>query len=192
MPENLPAHAELWADLRGKPQASKDDHPLEPGVRFNGLQGQLWSETIRSDAQVELHAVPAHAGPGRAGLARGELGAPYVPGKGYDPTTGAFTDQMRAAARRRLDHLRQPAGPGANWRGWTRRASAYRIPTVGTVVEGGRAAGQCRVPGLPIEYRVEGGAWRPYVAGRAGRRAGSRSGPGRPTARRAGRSLFVE
>ncbi|MEJ2817914.1 family 20 glycosylhydrolase [Caulobacter sp. CCG-8] len=189
MPENLPAHAELWADLRGRPQASKDDHPLEPGVRFNGLQGQLWSETIRSDAQGDYMLYPRLLALAERAWHGANWETPYVPGKGYDPTTGAFTDAMRA--RRDADWA-----AFANLLGGRELARldaagvAYRIPTVGAVVEDGRLRANVEFPGLPIEYRVEGGAWRPYapdapVAGRVEVRARSADG------KRAGRSLFV-
>lgn len=189
MPENLPAHAELWTDLRGKPQASKDEHPLEPGVRFNGLQGQLWSETVRSDAQVDYMLYPRLLALAERAWHGANWEAPYVPGKGYDPATGAFTDAMRA--RREADWT-----AFANLLGQRELARldaagvAYRIPMVGAVVEGGRLKANVEFPGLPIEYRVEGGAWRPYapdapVAGRVEVRARSADG------KRAGRSLFT-
>jgi hexosaminidase len=164
MPENLPAHAELWADLRGKAQASKDDHPLEPGVRFSGLQGQLWSETIRSDAQVDYMLYPRMLALAERAWHGAAWETPYTPGKAYDPTTGAFTAQMRA--RRDADWT-----AFANLLGGRELARldaagvAYRIPIVGAVVEDGRLKANVEFPGLPIEYRVEGEAWRPYVEG---------------------------
>lgn len=189
MPENLPAHAELWTDLHGKAQASKDDHPLEPGVRFSGLQGQLWSETIRSDAQVDYMLYPRMLALAERAWHGANWETPYTPGKAYDPKTGAFTPQMRA--RRAADWA-----AFANLLGRRELARldtagvAYRIPTVGAVVENGRLRANVEFPGLPIEYRVDGGAWRPYapdapVAGRVEVRARSADG------RRAGRSLFV-
>jgi hexosaminidase len=116
--------------------------------------------------------------------------APYTPGKAYDPTTGAFTAQMRA--RRDADWV-----AFANLLGGRELARldaagvAYRIPTVGAAVEGGRLKANVEFPGLPIEYRVAGGPWRPYVegavvTGRVEVRARSADG------KRAGRSLVVQ
>lgn len=190
MPENLPAHAELWTDLHGRPQASKDEHPLEPGVRFNGLQGQLWSETVRSDAQVDYMLYPRMLALAERAWHGANWEAPYTPGKAYDPTTGAFTAQMRA--RRDADWV-----AFANLLGGRELARldaagvAYRIPTVGAAVEGGRLKANVEFPGLPIEYRVAGGPWRPYVEGTAvtGRvEVRARSADGK----RAGRGLVVQ
>jgi len=189
MPENLPAHAELWTDLHGKAQASKDDHPLEPGVRFNGLQGQLWSETIRSDAQVDYMLYPRMLALAERAWHDASWETPYTPGKAYDPTTGAFTPQMRA--RRDADWA-----AFANLLGGRELARldaagvAYRIPTVGAVVDNGRLRTNVEFPGLPIEYRIDGGAWRPYaadaaVAGKVEVRARSADG------KRAGRAVFI-
>jgi hexosaminidase len=189
MPENLPAHAELWNDLRGKAQASRDDHPLEPGVRFDGLQGQLWSETIRSDAQVDYMLYPRMLALAERAWHGANWETPYVPGKGYDITTGAFTDPMRA--RRDADWTAFANLLGQRELGRLDAAGvAYRIPTVGAVVDGGKLRANVEFPGLAIEYRVEGGAWRPYapdtpVSGRVEVRARSADG------KRAGRSLFV-
>lgn len=190
MPENLPAHAELWADLRGKDQASRDEHPLRPGVRFAGLQGQLWSETIRSDAQVDYMLYPRLLALAERAWRAADWEEPYTPGAGYSRATGAFDAAQRA--RRDADW-----NAFANLLGGRELARldavgvAYRVPTVGAVVEGGRLRANVEFPGLPIEYRVEGGAWRPYgadtpVSGRVEVRARSADG------QRAGRSLVVQ
>ncbi|MBO9707655.1 MAG: carbohydate-binding domain-containing protein [Caulobacter sp.] len=190
MPENLPAHAELWRDLHGKVQTSKDPHPLDPGVRFVGLQGQLWSETVRSDAQVDYMLYPRLLALSERAWRSADWETPYAPGKAYDPATGAFTAEMRA--RRDADW-----NAFANLVGQRELARldaagvAYRVPMVGAVVEGGRLKANVEFPGLAIEYRTEGGAWRPYVedapvVGRVEVRARSADG------KRAGRALTVQ
>jgi hexosaminidase len=190
MPENLPAHAELWTDLHGRPQSSKDEHPLEPGVRFDGLQGQLWSETIRSDAQVDYMLYPRMLALAERAWHAANWETPYAPSKAYDAATGAFTAPMRA--RRDADWA-----AFANLLGQRELVRldaagvAYRIPMAGAVVEGGRLKANVEFPGLAIEYRVEGGAWRPYVegapvTGRVEVRARSADG------KRAGRGLVVQ
>ncbi|CAN5213851.1 family 20 glycosylhydrolase [soil metagenome] len=190
MPENLPAHAELWNDLHGQPQASKDDHPLAPGVRFAGLQGQLWSETLRSDAQVDYMLYPRVLALAERAWHGANWEVPYTPGADYAPTTGAFTAAMRA--RRDADWNAFASLLGGRELARLDAASvAYRIPTVGAVIEGGKLKANVEFPGLPIEYRIEGGNWRPYVegapvTGRVEVRARSADGG------RAGRTLVVQ
>jgi hexosaminidase len=190
MPENLPAHAELWTDLHGRSQASKDDHPLEPGVRFGGLQGQLWSETIRSDAQVDYMLYPRMLALAERAWHGAGWETPYTPGKAYDASTGAFTAQMRIRRDADWNAFANLLG-GRELARLDAAGVAYRVPTVGATVEGGRLKANVEFPGLPIEYRVEGGSWRPYVegapvAGRVEVRARSADGE------RAGRSLVVQ
>jgi hexosaminidase len=67
---------------------------------------------------------------------------------------------------------------------------AYRIPTVGAVVESGKLHANVIFPGLGIEYRVDGGKWMSYsqpvaVSGDVEVRALSGDG------KRPGRSLKV-
>jgi hexosaminidase len=189
MPENLPAHAELWPDLRGKDQVSKDERPLKPGVRFAGLQGQVWSETLRSDRQVEYMLYPRLLALAERAWRAADWEESYAPGVGYSRDGGAFDAGQRA--RRDADW-----NAFANLLGQRELARldaagiAYRVPTVGAVVEAGKLKANVEFPGLAIEYRVEDGPWRPYaegapVAGKVEVRARSADG------RRAGRSLVV-
>ena len=190
MPENLPAHAELWTDLHGKPQASKDDHPLNAGVRFAGLQGQLWSETLRSDAQVDYMLYPRMLALAERAWHGADWEVPYVPGAAYDSATGALTPAMRARRDADWDAFANLLG-GRELARLDAAGVAYRVPTVGAVIVDGKLRANVEFPDLPIEYRVEGGAWRPYapdapVAGKIEVRARSADG------RRAGRSLIVQ
>jgi hexosaminidase len=190
MPENLPVHAELWTDLHGKDQVSKDEHPLNPGVRFAGLQGQLWSETIRSDAQVDYMLYPRMLALAERAWHVAAWEEPYTPGAGYSRATGAFDAEQRARRDADWNAFANLLG-GRELARLDAAGVAYRVPTVGAVVEAGKLRANVEFPGLPIEYRVEGGAWRPYVAdapvsGRVEVRARSADG------KRAGRSLFVQ
>ncbi|MDC2889539.1 family 20 glycosylhydrolase [Psychrosphaera algicola] len=60
MPENLPAHAEYWLDREENPYVADDtkklnddgtikQQPMAKEFKFYGMQGQLWSETVRTD-----------------------------------------------------------------------------------------------------------------------------------------------
>ncbi|CAN5221237.1 family 20 glycosylhydrolase [soil metagenome] len=190
MPENLPAHAALWTDLHGRPQASKDEHPLNPGVRFAGLQGQLWSETLRSDAQVDYMLYPRMLALAERAWHGADWEVPYAPGAAYDSAAAALTPGMRARRDADWDAFANLLG-GRELARLDAAGVAYRVPTVGAVVVDGKLRANVEFPGLPIEYRVEGGPWRPYaaetsVSGRVEARARSADG------RRAGRSVVVQ
>jgi hexosaminidase len=190
MPENLPAHAELWKGMRGQDQASKDEVPLAAGKAFTGVQGQLWSETVRSDAQLEYMVYPRLLALAERAWHAADWEIPYQPGKAYDPATGAFTAERRAA--RDADWRRFSSLLGGRELARLDAAGlAWRVPTVGAVIENGRLKANVAFPGLPIEYRVEGGPWTPYVegasvSGRVEVRARSADG------KRPGRSLVVQ
>ncbi|WP_454717456.1 family 20 glycosylhydrolase [Caulobacter segnis] len=190
MPENLPVHAEVYTGLDGRPQTTKDTQPLKPGVRFVGLQGQLWSETVRSDAQVDYMLYPRLLALAERAWRAADWEAPYTAGKAYAHDTGALTQDQRV--RRDADW-----NAFANLLGQRELARldaagvAYRVPTVGAVIQDGKLRANVEFPGLAIEYRVEGGAWRPYVqdapvSGRVEVRARSADG------KRAGRSLSLQ
>ena len=189
MPENLPAHAELWSGLQGQDQTSKDEHPLKPGVRFAGLQGQVWSETIRSDAQLDYMLYPRLLALAERAWHVADWEEPYAPGAGYSRAAGAFDAAQRARRDADWNAFANLLG-GRELARLDAAGVAYRIPTVGATVEGGKLRANVEFPGLPIEYQVEGGAWRPYVAdapvsGRVEVRARSADG------KRAGRGLVV-
>lgn len=63
MPENLPALAGYWKDSRERPlvidDRPRDGHrPLAPSRRFTGMQGHLWSETVRDPATLGYQLFP--------------------------------------------------------------------------------------------------------------------------------------
>ena len=64
MPDNLPIHAEFRVDTLDESYLTNDSkqidwlgnithQPLPKNFTVSGIQGQLWSETVRSDAQAE-------------------------------------------------------------------------------------------------------------------------------------------
>ena len=66
MPENLPALAAYWTDrdnqnitIDDRPASGDAPHrPLDQGRGFTGLQGQLWSETIRNRETLGYQMLP--------------------------------------------------------------------------------------------------------------------------------------
>ncbi len=190
MPENLPAHAEVWKDVNGHSAPIVDSEPLKAGVRFNGIQAQLFSEMIHSDAEVDYMLFPRLAAFAERAWHHADWEVPYDPKGGrHGPASGQFTQDM--AARREADwnrfvaHLGDQELPRLD-----RLGIAYRIPVPGARIVDGRLHANLSIPGLPIEYKTGDGAWRPYtdsvvVTGKVWVRARSSDG------RRAGRSVEV-
>ncbi len=185
MPGNLPANAAIIPDLLGRPTAVADTVPLDRGRGLTGIQAQLWSETVRSDAQVDYMLFPRLLSLAERAWTTPAWEPAYVPGATYPPGDA------------RVDR----AAIAADWRGFAGRVGvalraldaggvAYRLAPPGARITGGRLEANSEFPGTPIEYRTGDGAWRRYVGPVAV------SGPVQvrtrtPDGRRAGRSITV-
>ncbi|MBY5992651.1 family 20 glycosylhydrolase [Ferrimonas balearica] len=188
MPENLPAHAEIWRDRQGNPYQAEDvDFPLEE-ERIQGIQAQLWSETVRHPDVVEYKLFPRLLAVAERAWHRADWELAYVPGQSYGPDSRHFT----AEAARLADWQRFAALLGGQELAKLDRAGiAYRIPTVGGQLTAGKLSLNLLFPGLALEYREQDGQWRAYSApvavnGPVAIRARSADG------QRPGRSLSVE
>lgn len=162
MPENLPAHAEIWRNREELPYQAKDEEPLRSGVTFHGMQGQLWSETIRTDEQASYMIFPRmYALAERAWhRASWELRYPYQAAT-YSKSSNNFSES--AKQERAKDWL-----SFANQLGKKVLVKAegegvfFRLPTVGAAIKDGKLELNSIYPGLPLEYKFEGHSWLPY------------------------------
>lgn len=171
-PDNLPVHAEFWPDRQGMPFTIDDTHrtdkdgkklgPLKKGMTFAGIQGQLWSETTRSDDTAEYKMFPRLLAVAERAWHPAKWAVPYnYDGAIYNKDSGTFTSAMRADRDAEFNDF-------SNVLGQKELAKldvadvAYRIPTVGAVVESGKLHANVIFPGLGIEYRVDGGKWMSY------------------------------
>lgn len=161
MPENLPADAGQWTDLKGRHGSGVDEEPLRPDVAYYGIQAQLWSEMVRGDRQVEYMLFPRLLALAERAWHRADWELPYDP------------------AVRRYDHVAEPLDTGLVPRrsdDWSRFANLlgrrelarldaegirYRVPPPGAELIGNTLRANTPFPGLPIEYRRNGGAWMP-------------------------------
>jgi len=173
MPDNLPVHAEFWPDRDGNayssddrpqkdPQGQLTHEPMHKGIRFAGLQGQLWSETVRSDDQAEYMIYPRLLALAERAWHKPEWAVEYDHnGAHYTAESGHFTDTKRSL--RDADWNRF-----ANLLGQRELAKLdlagihYRLPTVGAQLKGGQLQAASVFPGLLIEYRAPLGNWTPY------------------------------
>ena len=173
MPDNLPVHAEFWPDRDGKAFTSDDrvtrdeqgelsHEPMREGMRFAGLQGQLWSETVRSDTQAEYMIYPRLLALAERAWHQAGWEVDYDhAGALYSRDTHHFTEEMRAARDADWNNF-------ANLLGQRELAKLdqagvfYRLPTVGAHLNDGQLQANSSFPGLGIEYRVADSEWLTY------------------------------
>ncbi|GAB3018217.1 family 20 glycosylhydrolase [Bowmanella dokdonensis] len=161
MPDNLPAHAELWPDRLGQPYAAKDTTPLAEDAGITGIQGQLWSETVRHDSQAEYMLYPRLFALAERAWHRADWELDYVAGREYGPKTSHFAPSARTAQLQ-------------DWQGFVRQLASetlprlaadeimFRLPPPGGKIEEGKLYANALWPALQIEYRTDQGPWQSY------------------------------
>ncbi|TFI59047.1 beta-N-acetylhexosaminidase [Sphingomonas parva] len=159
MPENLPANISVMKDLNAQPAQVSDTTPLRPGIGIYGLQGQLWSETVRSDSQVEYMLFPRLIALAERGWHEGSWEPVYKPGESYKFGDGKVD---RAALQR--DYAGFAARLGAHQRLLDAAGVDYRLAPPGARLVGGTLHAIPEFPGTAIEYRIGDGQWQPYSA----------------------------
>ncbi len=162
MPDNLPVHAEFWTDSEGLDFALHDAQPMHAGRGFVGMQGHVWSETMRSDEQVEYMLFPRLLALAERAWHRAPWEVPYdTDGASYGRDSGRFTEELRK--KRDSDWNRFANIVASNELAKLDLAGiAYRIPTVGARRTAGRLHCNLIFPGLKIEFRIDEGDWETY------------------------------
>ncbi len=159
VPDNLPQNAEMSFDRDGKTFTAKSDKPW-PGA--TGLSAQLWSETVRTDGQMEYMMFPRLLAVAERAWHRAGWEQDYQPGKAFTRGETHFVDsktQLKEWQRfanllgqRELSKL-------------DRRGIEYRIPVPGARIIGGMLEANIALPGIAIEYSVDAGkSWQRYEA----------------------------
>ncbi|MFG1175020.1 beta-N-acetylhexosaminidase [Erwiniaceae bacterium CAU 1747] len=156
-PDNLPQNAETSVDRDGQDFTAKSDKPW-PGAY--GLSGQLWSETVRTDAQVEYMMFPRVLAVAERAWHRAAWEQDYQAGKEFIGGKTHYVDQQA---------LRQDWQLFANILGQRelskldKNAIGYRVPQPGARIIDGRLQANLALPGLTIEYSVDNGkSWQRY------------------------------
>ena len=156
MTDNLPANAALIRDTLSRPQTIEDKTPRTTSRGIAGIQAQLWSETIRTDAGVDYQFFPRLLAFAERAWHKPAWEPGYVAGQSYTPGDA------------RVDR----AAILTDWRGFAgrmpvqfamldRMGVAYRITPPGARIVAGRLEANAEYPGLAIEYRA-GAGWKPY------------------------------
>ncbi len=162
MPDNLPAHAEFWTDSEGLDFALHDREPLLAGRRFAGVQGHLWSETMRSDQQVEYMLFPRLLALAERAWHRASWEVPYDrSGASYSKASGHFSADQRDDRDREWNQFANVVA-GKELAKLDLADIFYRIPTVGAQRIDGVLFCNLIFPNLQIEYQLDGGNWQIY------------------------------
>jgi len=173
MPDNLPVHAEFRVDTLAKDfviddRLQKDlagkviHQPLPKNFELTGIQGQLWGETVRSESQAQYMLFPRMLALAERAWYQPDWQVPYdFSGRKFDKQSNAFTAKLRRERDRQWVHFSRLVGRKELPK--LERANIfYRLPTVGAIVENGLLKANIALPGVPMEYRQNGGAWMAY------------------------------
>ncbi|MDO2947288.1 beta-N-acetylhexosaminidase [Aeromonas simiae] len=156
-PENLPQNAETSVDRDGNAFVAKGDQ--EP-VKFKGISGQQWSETIRTDAQYEYMVYPRIFSLAERAWHKGSFELPYVKGREF---SGETKHVNKAALNQEWNRFANVLGqrvlPKLDQAG-----VEYRLSVPGARVVGGVLEANVDLPGLPIQYSLDGKRWSAYDA----------------------------
>ncbi len=202
MPDNLPIHAEFRLDTLGNnftinDQIQYDDDglishkPLPENFSLAGIQGQLWSETVRSDNQAEYMLYPRLLALAERAWHQANWQVPYNnKGAVYNNNSLVFNDRLRQMRDQQWLNFSHTIGrkelPKLDLAG-----VFYRIPTVGAHIDSSQLEASVALKGLPIEYKQGNGQWQNYNAPvKANKPVQIRSRSS--DLKRAGRTLWVE
>ncbi|SIQ60519.1 hexosaminidase [Shewanella morhuae] len=178
MPDNLAANAEQWTDIQNQPFEADDrikldetgkkiSGPIEKGKSFSGLQGQLWSESVRSDDTAEYMIFPRLLMLAERAWHQAAWEVPYqYQGALYNQSSGAFTLAMRNEQAKDWQQLANTLGH-KEFIKLDKAGIDYRVPTVGAEIRDGKLFANIAYPGLKLEYRSLNGQWQTYQAGQA-------------------------
>jgi hexosaminidase len=163
MPANLPVHAEFWLDREDKHYTADDTKtPLAEGQKYLGIQGQLWSENVRTDDMVEHKIFPRLLALAERAWHQADWAVPYnYQGASYSSSTNVFTKKMQATRDKKWSEFANTLGQ-KEFDKLEIADISYRLPTVGAIIEAGKLFANIAFPGLTIEYQVNDGEWLQY------------------------------
>ncbi|WP_455811691.1 family 20 glycosylhydrolase [Pseudomonas graminis] len=156
-PDNLPQNAETSVDRDGQFFNAKSDKPW-PGAA--GMSAQLWSETVRTDDNMEYMIYPRMFSAAERAWHRASWEQDYQAGKEYRGGETQFVDQQA---------LRQDWQRFANILGQRELAKLdkhgvhYRLPVPGARIVGGKLEANTAFPGVALQFSTDGGKrWQHY------------------------------
>ena len=157
MPENLGANAAIMTNARAKGVSIADTVPLAGGHRITGMQGQLWSETVRSPQIADYMLFPRALGLAEHAWHKASWEPDYVAGKSYAWADGSVDTKALLADWNGFQAKLMPRLADLD-----RAKISYRLPVPGARIANGLLQANTPIAGLKIQYRVGGAPWRTY------------------------------
>lgn len=157
-PENLPQNAETSVSREGRGWTATGDTANQG---FHGMQGQLWSETVRTPQQFDYMVYPRLLALAERAWSRADWELDYVAGRTYSDSSSLVDKPARTAdyasfaAALATKELRKLDAAGVQ----------YRIPVPGATNTAGTLSMNTDLPGLPLEYSSDGVNFTTYTEG---------------------------
>jgi len=155
-PENLPQNAETSVNRDGRSWSATG---TANNQGFIGMQGQLWSETVRTAEQFDYMVFPRLLALAERAWSRADWELDYVPGRTFSGSTSLInkdalnTDYAPFAAALGHKELRKLDAAGIR----------YRVPVPGASTNGGQLIMNSDLPGIPLEFSTNGSTFVPYT-----------------------------
>ena len=157
MPENLGANMSLMTDTQGHGGTFADTTPLTGAGHITGMQGQLWSETVRSDAIADYMIYPRVQALAERAWHKASWEPDYKPGQGF-----AYNDGQVDVAAINADWAQFNVKLNASLRRLDAEGAAYRLPPPGAKIEGGKLLANVAYGDLDIDYQTVDKKWHRY------------------------------
>lgn len=157
LPDNLPANASVMKDTLDRPSSIADTTPLTDGHRIAGMQGQLWSETVRSPLIADYMLFPRVEALAERAWRKADWEPDYKPGQAY-----SYGDGQVDVARLNADWGAFNIKLKARLATLDAEGIIYRLPPPGARLTGAVLEANTAYGDLAIQYREHGGGWKPY------------------------------
>jgi hexosaminidase len=154
MPLNLPAHAEIWYDNFGHPYSAKAEINMEPKRSILGIQAQLWSETVRSDAQANYMLFPRLLVVAERAWHHADWAEAYQSNTDYSQETSHIDAKQIALMKQDWQHFSQVLSHNAMPQ-LIRAGIEPRVPLPGAIIKEGHLHMHPTYQGLQLEYALE-------------------------------------
>jgi hexosaminidase len=161
MPNNLPVHAEIWTDKFANSYEAKATVDIQDNRKIIGLQAQLWSETVRSNAQANYMLFPRLLVVAERAWHTPQWAENYQVGVSYSANTGHFDASQKSAMNADwisftsiLSHKAMPQ--------LVKDGIQPRVPLPGAIIKEGMLHMHSAFSGLQLEYQVHGQNWQVF------------------------------